>query len=384
MLSKCRLGMSRSVSPSSMPLRVSKACICLTAVLHICSGFICGIPTHADAPKPVVGVIAPLSGYLASIGAAIRNGTELARLQNPEVMSSIETRFEDDQHDPKLALTVYRHLKSGGQPSAIMAFGYFFPTVVGKDVAREQLPLINLSFLAKPAIGNPYIVRSMNHTKQYAQALAEFIAVGKQLDYPVVTTQYDFFLQLIGEAGEHLREIKPQAKLSVLAEVLPAEREFRSIISKLKGLNAERLGVFLLPDQLATFMRQARENGITAEIFGSDICETAAEIAGVRRYVYGCAYPDNQVTSQFRTDYRSRFNNESQITFAGAAYDMALVLAEHFKAHPESKHGDIVTALSTIQGRSGVLGTFSYRDDPAFGRFFEYPVVVKRIGSSGE
>ncbi len=351
----------------------------VTIALHICSIFIYVAAAHADAPKPVVGVIAPLSGYLASIGAAIRNGFELARVENPDTMSAIETRFEDDQHDPKLALTVYRHLKSGAEPSAIMAFGYFFPTVMGKDIAREQLPVINLSFLAKPAIGNPYIVRSMNHTQQYARALAEFIAVDKQLDYPVITTQYDFFLQLIGEAGVHLREIKPQAKLSVLAEVLPTEREFRSLISKLKGLGAERIGVFLLPDQLATFMRQARENGITAEIFGSDICETAAEIPGVRQYLQGCAYPDNQVTEQFRAAYRARFNNESQITFAGAAYDMALVLAEHFKAHPESRRGDIITALSAIQGRNGVLGAFSFKDDPAFGRFFEYPVVVKRI-----
>lgn len=352
----------------------------VTIALHICLIFICVAAAHADAPKPVVGVIAPLSGYLASIGAAIQNGFELARVENPDTMSAIETRFEDDQHDPKLARTAYSHINSSAQPSAIVAFGYFFPTVMGKDVVRDKIPVINLSFLAKPAIGNPYIVRSMNHTQQYARALAEFIAVGKQLDYPVVTTQYDFFLQLIGDAGVHLREIRPNAKLSVLAEVLPTEREFRSIISKLKALKVDRIGVFLLPDQLATFMRQARESGITAEIFGSDICETAAEIEGARQYLQGCAYPDNQVTPQFRAAYRARFNNESQITFAGAAYDMAMVLATHFKAHPESKHADILAALSAIQGRAGVLGTISFRDDPAFGRFFEYPVVVKRIG----
>ena len=333
----------------------------------------------AQPAKPSIGVVAPLSGYLASIGTAIRNGVELASLDHPEILEKVDLIFDDDQHGPKLAPAVYQRLKSGVRPKAIMAFGFFFPTVMGRDIARDQIPVINLSFLAKPAIGNPFITRSMNHTKQYGEALADFLAAEKQLEYPVIRSEYDFFVQLYGDVEARLRLVKPDKKLSILAEVLPTEMDFRSIISKLKALKPERVGVFLLPDQLVTFMRQARASGVTAEIFGSDVCESAADIEGARQLLEGCIYPDNEVSREFRSAYQARYRNQSQLTFAGVAYDMSTLIASYVGSHPKATSADILGALSQVRARQGVLGTFSFRDDPEFGRFFEYPVVVKAI-----
>jgi ABC-type branched-subunit amino acid transport system substrate-binding protein len=333
----------------------------------------------ADPAKPAIGVIAPLSGYLASIGTAIRNGIELASIDHPEILEKVDLRFEDDQHGPKLAPAVYQRLRSGRRPKAIIAFGFFFPTVMGRDIARDQIPVVNLSFLAKPAIGNPYITRSMNHTKQYGDALADFLAAEKQLEYPVIRAEYDFFVHLLGDVEVRLRQVKPEKKLSIIAEVVPTEMDFRSIISKLKALKPERVGVFLLPDQLVTFMRQARASGVTAEIFGSDVCETAAGIEGARQLLEGCIYPDNEVSPEFRSTYQARFHNQSQLTFAGVAYDMSTLLASYLGSNPNATSAEILSALSQVRSRSGILGTFSFKDDPKFGRFFEYPVAVKTI-----
>jgi len=342
-------------------------------------GFISDV--HAESEKPSIGVVAPLSGYLASIGVAIRNGIELARADQPELIESINLRFEDDQHDPKRALTAYRHLKSEVKPRALIAFGFFFPTVMSREILSDQVPLINLSFLAKPAIGNPYIIRSMNHTKQYGHALADFLASEKQLDYPIVRTEYDFFLHLVGDTADRLSSVKPNAKLSVVAEVLPTDQDFRSIIVKLKSYKAARIGVFLFPDQLATFMRQARENNLDSDIFGSDICETTAAIQGARQYLEGCVYPDNEVSAQFRSAYRSRYHDESQLTFAGVAYDMTMLLADYFRRYPNATPKEVLSGLAEVRERSGVLGKFSFKDDPEFGKFYEYPVAIKKIAN---
>jgi ABC-type branched-subunit amino acid transport system substrate-binding protein len=164
-----------------------------------------------------------------------------------------------------------------------------------------------------------------------------------------------------------------------MGQILPSERDFRALVGKLKATGANRIGVFLLTDQLITFMRQARENGLTAEIFGADLCETAANTEGNGRYLEGCIYPDNEVSSEFRDRYRTKFGNESQLTFAGASYDMSSLVAEYFKANPNSSPAETLAALSRVRDRQGVLGKFSFRDDPTFGKFFEYPVVVKRI-----
>jgi branched-chain amino acid transport system substrate-binding protein len=334
---------------------------------------------HAESSRPSVGVVVPLSGYIASIGSAIRNGIELAHSDRPSDMNAVDFKFEDDQHDPKLGLTAYRHLRASAPPRAIMAFGFFFPTVVGRSIKQDQTPVINLSFIAKPAIGNPYIIRAMNHTKQYGEALADFLASEEQLEYPVVTTEYDFFLRLLDDTATRLAEVKPTAKLSVIARVLPAERDFRSIISKLASIKARRIGVFLQPDQLATFMRQAREGGVSAEIFGSDICETAASIESGQKNLEGCVYPDNEVSAEFRVKYRAKYGNEAQLTFAGAAYDMSSLLADYLSKHPKPNSHEIIEALSQVRDRKGVLGRFSFKDDPSFGKFYEYPVAVKKI-----
>jgi hypothetical protein len=87
--------------------------------------------------------VAPLSGYIASIGSAIHNGIDQARNDNPDLFAAANLDFEDDQHDPKLAMTAYRHLGTGLKPNAIMAFGFFFPTILGRDLIRDQIPLIN-------------------------------------------------------------------------------------------------------------------------------------------------------------------------------------------------------------------------------------------------
>jgi ABC-type branched-subunit amino acid transport system substrate-binding protein len=336
---------------------------------------------HAEEQKPTIGVVAPLSGYIASIGTAIRNGIDLAQSENVNQFNSVNLRFEDDQHDPKLALTAYRKLRAHSTPGAIMAFGFFFPTVMGRTVLQDQVPLINLSFVAKPAIGNSYIIRSMNHTAQYGKALAEFLASERQLEYPVITTEYDFFLQLIDDTVARLADIKPEVKITKIAQILPSERDFRALVAKLKATGVNRVGVFLLTDQLITFMRQARENGLIAEIFGAALCETAAKTEGAGRYLEGCIYPDNEVSAEFRSKYRAKFGNESQLTFAGAGYDMSNLLAEHFKAHPNSSARETLTALSQVRDRQGVLGKFSFKDDPTFGKFFEYPVAVKKISN---
>ena len=326
----------------------------LAAILSICL-LLNTTKLHAEEHKPTIGIVAPLSGYIASMGTAIRNGIDLAQSENVNQFNGVNLRFEDDQHDPKLALTAYRKLRAHSTPGAIMVFSFFFPTVMGRTVLQDQVPLINLSFVAKPAIGNPYIVRAMNHTAQYGKALADFLASESQLEYPVITTEYDFFLGLIDDTVARLADIKPKVKITKIAQVLPAERDFRALVLKLKATGANRIGVFLLTDQLITFMRQARESGLTAEVFGSSLCETAARTKGAEKYLEGCIYPDNEVSAEFRGKYRAKYGNESQLTFAGAAYDMSALLAEYLKAHPNSSPSETLTALSQVRDRQGVL-----------------------------
>jgi ABC-type branched-subunit amino acid transport system substrate-binding protein len=164
-----------------------------------------------------------------------------------------------------------------------------------------------------------------------------------------------------------------------MAEVLPTDQDFRALIVKLKSLKPQRVGVFLFAEQLPTFMRQARESNANFEIFGAAVCETAATIDGAQKYLEGCVYPDNQVSEAFRERYRSRYHNEMQLTFAGAAYDMSTLLADYILSHPSASSSEMLTTLESVRERKGALGAFSFKDDPNFGKYYEYPIVMKKI-----
>ena len=58
-----------------------------------------------------IGVILPLSGSMATLGGAIRNGIELARSERPELFGRIKFIYEDDQYDIKQSIAAYRKLR---------------------------------------------------------------------------------------------------------------------------------------------------------------------------------------------------------------------------------------------------------------------------------
>lgn len=132
------------------------------------------------------------------------------------------------------------------------------------------------------------------------------------------------------------------------------------------------------------FAKQARALGIKATLVGTDLCESAATLPGAAGLLEGCIYPDNEVTPEFRAVYRASFGNEAQLTFGGAAFEMARLVAEILAAHPATVAGPeftklFLTKLEQVKDRPGVLGSFSFRDEPRVGRYFAHPIVLKQI-----
>ena len=93
----------------------------------------------------------------------------------------------------------------------------------------------------------------------------------------------------------------------------------------------------------------------------------------------GCVYPDNEVSSAFRESYRSRFGDEAQLTFAGSAYDMAVLIGTLQNKGKLQEPLLFMKSLREVKDFSGVLGKYSFRDELAAGQFFQYEVRIKRI-----
>ncbi len=336
------------------------------------------IPFHAiGQPNDIrVGVVLPLTGALAPVGAAIRNGITLARKDRPELFKQISFWFEDDQLDAKQSLTAYRNLKSNHNINLLFGFGPILANAIGPLVERDHIPLINFSFEAAPAVGKKFVVRAMNHTDQYMKVLADYLKVENASDFPIVQTNYSFFQAMV---GSFRKGMGVPANVQDIATYNPGETDFRVAILKLKKFEGKRIGLFMFPDQLIAFLRQARELGMSASYFGIDLCETAATLTGGNGLLDGCIYSDNDVSPDFREKYRLEFGDETLLTFAGSAYDISILVGELYEDSGDFSPLDFMMRLQKISERVGVLGSFSYRDSPSIGKFFEYPIHVKKV-----
>lgn len=336
----------------------------------------CPRPSSADQPKVKIGVISTLSGGMATIGTAVQRGINLARAERPELFQNIEFTFEDDQYSAKQSIAAYRSLRDVPRVRLIFGFGNVLAYAIGPLLEHDHIPMLNFNFEAAPVVGRRFIVRTMNHTDQYVAALAAHLLRSGQAEFPVVRSESSFFQTMVTGLTAHVRE---SAQVRELAVIPPGEMDFRSTILKLKPFARAHLGLFLFPDQLLAFMRQARESGFEAKIFGTDLCETAASLATAGDLMESCIFPDNEASADFRARYLKRYGDRAQLTFAGSAYDMTILVGEILRDNPTLESEKFLEALANVRARQGVLGEYSYKHTREFGDFFEYPIRVKQI-----
>ena len=334
--------------------------------------------TYAENPRIKIGVIVPLSGGNATTGIAIKNGIELARHDHQEILRDLIFVYEDDGFDPKRDITAFNRLMVGQRPDVIFGLGPNLVEVLAARLEGEQLPLVNFGFVAAPTIGKPLVVRTMNHTDQYMQALANYLKSEGLKELPVVVGEHAFFRAMTNSlvkgfgADQMVREI---------ANPAPDEVDFRGVILKLRNFRNTRVGLMLFAPSLIAFLKQARGSGLTESFFGTDVCEGAATLSEDPSLLDGCIYPDNDASETFRAKYRKMFGDEAHLAFAANAYDMALLVGEVFQRSDKVKAGEFMLALMHVKDRKGELGTFSYTETNDGGKFFEYPIHVKRIKS---
>lgn len=323
-----------------------------------------------------VGVIIPLTGGNATTGTAIMNGIELARHDHPEALGNVTFSYEDDQFDPKRDVTAYNKLMMGERLDVLFGLGPNLVEVLAGSLERAQVPLVNFGFVAAPTIGKPLVVRTMNHTDQYMQALADYLKKDGSREYPVIEGEHLFFKAMTASLT---RGLGADGTVQRIATPALDEADFRSVILKLRRYPNRKVGLMLFPPSLIAFLKQARELRVTSTFFGTDTCEAAVTLSPDPKLLDGCIYPDNDATATFRAAYREKFANEAGLSFAANAYDMAVLIGEVFQRGGKMKATELLRTLTQVKNRKGVLGTFSYTDTADGGKFFEYPIHVKRI-----
>lgn len=114
---------------------------------------------ESNNSKPKIGVLLPLSGELAPYGRAAQNGIELAKKEQPNLLSSVDFVVEDFGYDNKLAVAAYHKLIALDKVSTIYIWGYGPSQALVPVAEQDKFPLIACS--AEPTVSQnkKYVIR---------------------------------------------------------------------------------------------------------------------------------------------------------------------------------------------------------------------------------
>jgi len=316
-----------------------------------------------------------LSGALADFGTAIKNGIELYRSENPNKNEFISFIYEDDQYDAKSSISAYRKLLTVDKVDLFFSFGSPACSALGPIVDRERKLLICFTSDEASALNTKNVIRAHDHSAAYIRALLGGLRKKGEKVFAIVNTEMGYTNSMLKAFQGN---IKSDEHLDIIANVNPSEIDFRSIILKAKGLKVKTLGLFLLPNQLLIFMKQARELKFTFTLFSTNLIESALLLPH-SNVLEGAIYAYYQMEQSFIDRYDVKYKLDAQMPMAGNAYDLTDVVTSGFNPK-DGKDLDVLRKIFTrVKGKAGNSGLYSYIEDKEGGKYFSHPMFAKEV-----
>lgn len=116
-------------------------------------------------------------------------------------------------------------------------------------------------------------------------ALADYLREEGSSRFEIVHVESPFFNAMVKSFTD---AVGPNEAVESIATYNPTDTDFKPAILKLKSGDAKPVGLFLSPNQILDFIKQAKELRLTRKYFGTDLFETAAGIALDPASLQGC------------------------------------------------------------------------------------------------
>jgi ABC-type branched-subunit amino acid transport system substrate-binding protein len=169
-----------------------------------------------------------------------------------------------------------------------------------------------------------------------------------------------------------------RVKVALNEDFPPADKDFRSYLSKLRRLQAvDAVMVNLLPGQCGAFVKQLREMGVKLPVFGFETFEDIKEVQASNYTLVGAWYVNNDDPGEaFFREYQA-VHPGATVWGAGNAYDTILLAAEGLQKS-RSREG-LNAFLHTVRNFRGSLGVYSASGDNRF----TLPAAIKQVTWNG-
>ncbi len=324
----------------------------------------------------VVGVSMPLTGEAAEAGIAAQNGLKMALEENPEAFRRFQFIYEDNKYDGTAGVSTFTKLVSINQAQLVFMWGDT-PAIAAAPLAeRTKVPMVATLTDHTSVNRNPYVVRFINSYDQYADTLVSYFRKENVRSVGAVVVELAYYSSYF-EAIQ--KRMSGDSEAVLVAKVLPDASDFRSIVLKLRARKFDRLGFLVLPGQITLLFKQLGAIGVTAAPFGADDFESESMRRDVGEAMEGSVYSMNIVTDDFQTRYIKRFGNDLFAPYAANAFEFALLLSTLRLDESPRDGQSIIDRLATFRGSSGAMGRYFFCEDSTHGRYFYFPIVVKKV-----
>ena len=329
-----------------------------------------------------VGAALPLTGVIAEVGAASRNGIELAKEHHPQLFTNIDFVYEDSQWDPKSAVAAFNKLVKYDEVSLVFNWGNPTSEAVAPLAEARKVPLIALSLDPVSARGRSYVIRFQNRASDFSKRLAQHLKVKGYKHVGIVISQNSYLQGLLDGLKENLAS---DQHITIIDTFNLSDMDFRSAVVKAKSGSFDALGVFLISGQVSTFYRQLKQQQVNTPTFGTDFFESPVEIKSAGGAMEGAVYPHLGISTQFEAQYKERYKNDYHIAYAGNSYDLAVMLGTLFNSVSSGLSSDKILEILKSDKSSlvGVTGATRFRHSSDGDSYFEFPIQLKRVSNGG-
>lgn len=330
--------------------------------------------SYAENKKLRVGIIIPLTGDFSAYGESVRNGMELAISENTD--DTIQLYFEDDMGHPKESLKAFHKLVYLDKVNVVVTISAQPSLAVAPMAEAAKIPLISIAIPPKIVEGREYVFLYFATSERMASAMVDEASRRNIQSIARLSTIHDGRAEMKKQFDRY-----NEKKIKILfdEEVLPSERDFRTLIARISRMpDVQAIYTNLVLGQIGVFARQTKEMGLNIPLFTSEFFGDPNEIKVAEGALSDQWYVDQREPSaQFLGKLRKHFGESTPIFAAANGYDIILLLRSYISQHIPTGQ-ELVSLLKDVKNFSGSLGTYSMLSDHRM----NIPVDIKAIQSN--
>lgn len=297
---------------------------------------------------------------------------------NPEIRDQIELLFEDDQLQPKNAVTAFNKLTDFDDIDVVINFSSATTLAISSLAESKQIPLIGMGVSDFEAVKNKnWVVRLWVTPEVEGETAAnEALKHGFKKIAVIETTHPG--VQAITDSFR--KTVDGQIDMSLDAELPLESKDFKSFIAKIKSQESELDAIYtiLFPGQLGLFAKQLHEANITLPLFGHGTFEDQNEVDLSQGALIGSWYANvDDPASNFTQEFTSRF--PEGIPFLGMVGHDAIALIAAAISEKGTDSTAINDYLHNVKNFQGAMGTFSSDGNNGF----NISATIKMVTADG-